>query len=239
MQNVALSGVAGLDGVFARGDEVWSYELGSKWRFLDGRLIAQGAVYFSQWQEMQQQVGVAFEVDGEEFENGSIAFNVGDANVLGVEWELRYLLTDHVVLGFNGAYTDSEWTDVVDHPAITHKPQIQNGNRVALVPEWTLGGMATYRAPLMDTGWDLSLIASAAWRSEPIDEQGRGPQAAFHRLNLRATVERGPWSVQLFVQNATDFDKRFNPGSETAAGGQILDPRTTGLTLRYVPQQQR
>lgn len=236
VQNVALSGVAGLDGIFADGDKVWSYELGSKWRFLDGRLIAQGAVYFSQWQEMQQQVGVSFEVDGEQFENGSIAFNVGDADVFGIEWDLQYLLSDHVVLGFNGAYTDSEWTDVIDHPAINHKPQIANGNKVSLIPEWTVAGTAIYRAPLMDTGWNLSLIGSAAWRSEPIDEQGRGAQAAFRRLNVRATVERGPWSVQLFVQNATDFDKAFNPGSEVSAGGQILDPRTTGLTLRYVPQ---
>tara|TARA_E500000331_G_scaffold198622_1_gene190780 strand:+ start:278 stop:2554 length:2277 start_codon:yes stop_codon:yes gene_type:complete len=236
VQNVTLAGIAGIDDAFADGDKVWSYELGSKWRFLDGRLIAQGAVYFSQWQDMQQQVGVSFELDGQQFENGSIAFNVGDADVLGIEWDLQYLLTDQVILGFNGAYTDSEWTGVVDHPAITHKPQIVNGNKVSLTPDWTLAGMATYRAPLMDTGWQLNLIGSAAWRSEPIDEQGRGPQAAFRRLNLRATVEKGPWAVQLFVQNATNFDRAFNPGSEVSAGGNILDPRTVGLTLRYAPE---
>lgn len=237
IQDVPLTGVAGLDSVFAHGDEVWSYEVGSKWSFMDGRFIAQGALYLSKWQEMQQQVGFEFEApNGDTIENGSIAFNVGDADVLGLEWDLQYLLTDRLALGFNGSFTDSEWTSVVDHPAINQKPQLVEGNKVSLVPEWTMGGMATYRAPLMNTGWQLNLIGSAAWRSEPIDEQGRGPQAEFRRLNLRATVERGPWSVQVFVQNATNFLKRFNPGSEEAAGGQILDPRTGGLTIRYVPQ---
>lgn len=232
--NVVLSGVAGVDGIFTDGDEVWSYEVGSKWVFLDGRLVAQGAVYFSQWEDLQQQVGVTFDLNGQEFTNGSISYNVGDADILGVEWDLRYRPTERLTLSFNGAYTDSEYTDVVDNPAITPRPQLRVGAEVPLIPEWTFGALATYRMPLMDTGWSLNLTGSAAYRTEAITEQGVGAEKDFRRLNLYATVERGSWSAQLFVENATNFDGRFIAGSAETNGGEILDPRTVGLAFRYV-----
>ena len=191
VENVVLSGVAGVDSIFANGDTVWSYDLGAKWLFLDGRFVAQGAVYLGQWADLQQQVGVTFEVDGQEFTNGSISYNVGDADILGVEWDLQYRLTDQLTLGFNGAYTDSEYTDVVDDPAVTPKPQLQNWQRSAVVPEWTFGALATYRVPLTDSGWWLSVVGSAAYRTEAITEQGVDAEKPFRRLNVYATVERG------------------------------------------------
>lgn len=238
VENVVLSGVAGVDSIFANGDTVWSYDLGTKWLFLDGRLVVQGAVYLAQWADLQQQVGVTFERDGQEFTNGSISYNVGDADMLGLEWDLQYRLTDQLTLGFNGAKTNSEYTDVVDNPSVTPKPQLRSGNEVPLVPEWTFGALATYRAPLADSGWWLSMVGSAAYRSEAITEEGVDAERPFRRLNLYATVERAPWSVQLFVENATDFTGRFYAGSAETLGGPILDPRTVGLTLRYVPEQQ-
>ena len=212
VENVVLSRVAGVDSIFANGDTVWSYDLGAKWLFLDGRFVAQGAVYLAQWQDLQQQVGVTFERNGQEFTNGSISYNVGDADMLGFEWDLQYRLTDQLTLGFNGAKTDSEYTDVVDDPSVTTKPQLRRGNEVPLVPEWTFAALATYRVRLTDNGWWLSVVGSAAYRTEAITEEGVDAEKPFRRLNLYATAERAPWSVQLFMENATDFTGRFYGG---------------------------
>ena len=93
-----------------------------------------------------------------------------------------------------------------------------------LVPEWTFAALATYRVRLMDSGWWLSVVGSAAYRTEAITEQGVDAEKPFRRLNLYATAERAPWSVQLFMENATDFTGRFYAGSAETLGGPILDP---------------
>jgi iron complex outermembrane receptor protein len=223
--------IEGIDGAFADGDTVWSYELGSKWVF--GRLVAQGAVIFSQWQDLQQQVGIDYVLNGVELTAGSIAYNIGDAGIWGAEWDLQYFATDHLTLGFNGAYTDGEYTSIVDNPVITPKDQHAVGKDVPLIVKWTGTATVAYRVPLMDTGWNLNLIGTAAYRHRPIAETGLPAKDPFRRVNLRASVERGPWSIQLFAENAFDENGIITPGTIGRENGTFLNPRTVGLTLRF------
>ena len=41
-----------------KSDSVWTYELGEKWRTNDSKLTLNGAVYYSQWKDAQQFVGL-------------------------------------------------------------------------------------------------------------------------------------------------------------------------------------
>jgi iron complex outermembrane recepter protein len=230
---LADTNIQGIDGAFADGDSVWSYELGSKWVFADGRLIGQGAVVFSQWSDLQQQVGIDYVLDGQELTAGSIAYNVGDADIWSVEWDLTYRATDNLTLGFNGAYTDGEYTDIVASPVISTKPQHVEGEELPLVVKWTGTGTVAYRVPLMDTGWNLNLVGTAAYRSRALAETGLAANDPFRRVNLRASVERGPWSIQLFADNVFDENGLITPGSKGRENGTFLNPRTIGLSFRF------
>lgn len=234
IQALIFAGVQGIGSeTIADGDTVWSYEVGSKWTFLDGRLIAQGALYMSQWEDLQSRVGVQYVLDGVTRTAGNFQYNIGDADVMGLEWDLQFRATDGLTLSLNGALTGSEYTRISDLPAVLPPTQLQVGKDVVLIPKRTLSFTARYHAPLANTGWNINLNGVFAYRSSPINEFGVGAESAYRSVNLRAGVEKDRWQIQLFAENATNFDKRFNAGSATTSGGQILDPRTIGLSLRY------
>jgi len=120
-------------------DSVWSYELGEKWRTNDSRLTLNGAVYYSQWKDAQQFVGLPC--------GFNFSTNVGNADIYGGELELDTLLAPGLVFAANGAYTHAEFIESTVLPGVV----AANGLQVQDVPKYTLAGWLAYDHPLSGT----------------------------------------------------------------------------------------
>jgi outer membrane receptor protein involved in Fe transport len=126
-------------------DSLWSYELGTKGRYLDNRLSVNAAVYAINWQDIQQSIilpicGFAFTT------------NAGNANIFGSELEVQSRVTSAWTLGLNAGNT---------HGYITKSfvPDIVGvGENILNVPFYNVTASSDYEIPI---GADRALFVRA------------------------------------------------------------------------------
>ena len=102
-------------------DKLWSYEAGSKYKGLGGRLSIDADAFWinrSNIQSLQPVPGTPFVLNG----------NAGTANSRGVELQAAYVPLRGLTLGINGAYTDARFTQTVPFVA-------NDGDSLTYVPE--------------------------------------------------------------------------------------------------------
>lgn len=208
-------------------DSLWSYELGSKATLFDGRVRMNGAVFFVEWDDLQQGVTLPC--------GFSIVSNVGTAESLGAEIEISVRPIDPLNLTLAVGYVDATITDAGGNTAA------EDGDRVLEVPEWTYSASAEYSWGL-SSGAEVVLRgdlrgASDSWTTfDTSDEQRR--RAEFTVVDFRLSYFVSNWQAALFINNATDERVNFSDGVSTAAetpGRPRIAtnrPRTIGLTAR-------
>ena len=173
-------------------DSIWSYELGAKAELLDRRLVLEGALYHSIWKD----VGVRIPI-GDTGYNGLL--NSDGTRTTGVELSAGLLLADGIALNAGGAYTHATYAAAVPGTGI------QAGGDVEDMPRFTASASAEYRRALTDSvvgfgriGWQhgsrRSFSAFPAYL----------PGDDVDRLDMRAGIDTGSWSLALFVDNATN-----------------------------------
>lgn len=96
-------------------ETVWSYELGTKTSFLDGRFEAEMALFFSQYNNYQ--IARILPLPTPPF---GISDNAGDAEVRGVDWSLSWNVTENLNVHFIGNVIDTEVVEITN-PLATHK----------------------------------------------------------------------------------------------------------------------
>ncbi len=204
-------------------ESLWNYEFGAKTRWLNGRMIVNGAVYRIEWDDV---IIDAFTGDP------LFAFSVngGKAHSTGVELEVIARPTERLDLRFAGNYTDSELDETFDIG--TTPLTAVAGARLPLVPEYKLNVAAQYTAPISGR-----LSAMARVDLSRIDETEstilNTPELvndAYSTLNARIGVFGETWELFAFGDNLTDERGELF----TAAGGEstLITPRTIGLVLR-------
>ena len=74
-----------------------------------------------------------------------VVFNVEEAHTMGVEWEMTAYPVENFLLTFNGSWIEAEFDSSVKD-ATTGAPLagVEDGNRLASVPELQLSASATY-----------------------------------------------------------------------------------------------
>ncbi len=178
-------------------DTVWTYEAGVKKELLDGALTMQGAVYYSDWQDLQSLYTTLTGVNS--------VVQLGDVEIMGVEWDFGWQPGENVRLGLNGAYTNSEFGTL--NPVFAAGiPQAEEGNRVPFTPEWTVNASAVYTPPLGDTGLDGYGYLSYTFRDSAINytmQEG----ADSHDLTLRLGVQAERWGAYFFAENLLNQDE--------------------------------
>ncbi len=92
-------------------EESWNYELGVKSNIADGRVQFAGAVYYIDAQDIQLTTPVP-NFDGTALT--SIATNQGSGEVMGIELDIRAIISDALDVGFTYALADSEFTEGCD-----------------------------------------------------------------------------------------------------------------------------
>ncbi len=113
----------------------WNYEAGIKTNLFDRHLTANLSVFYIDWQDQQV-------VQTVPSGRGIMIKNAGESYSKGVEFESMYHY-DNLSLGASFGYTVAEFEDYVKD-----EDNVYTGNKLPLVPEYTLGLVANYKLPL-------------------------------------------------------------------------------------------
>ena len=207
-------------------DEVWSYSIGQKGTFVDGRMTFNATAFLIEWSDAQtiHPLSCAYPF----IENG------GEIESKGVEVESRINLTDALRLGINASYTRPE--SVGGIPTI----DAREGDSVPYFPEWSAAVSADYTMDL--ASGELVLTADYSFR----DKMGTefNPTLSFYReipssnaLNAAANYTTGLWQFGLFGTNLTNNKQLSSvayPSYPTTFGDLnfLGRPRTIGLRVQ-------
>ena len=225
----------------------WNYEIGSKNTFLGGDLRLNGALFYTDWTD--QQVACQNPVSsGGTSTQRTYTCNVGEAQVLGLELDGVWQLTDHLSLTANYAYTDATYSKFRDDSladALTRAGLSQidfDGKRLPYVPEHKLVFSPQYERNI-GNGVTLQARADLAYQSKTFlradNLQYFGEKTT---VDLRLTL-RGDdgWRVQAFADNVFDDDTptagvRFFDSVNYSVASPLVtgaDRRQIGVTVGY------
>ena len=122
------------------GDEVMNYEFGWKAE-LGGALRFNGALYFLEWDDIQQVITLSGECGVD------LTANLGKAESQGAELEMLAAVTDNFTVSIGASYTDAELKDDVPTAGV------EAGDRLPDVPEWTANVTLDYTLPCENGDW--------------------------------------------------------------------------------------
>jgi len=185
-----------------------NYEVGFKSTLADGRLIANGSLYFINYEDQQ------FFAFFDAFTSAIV--NADATDIYGVELELAFNVNDYLELFGTFGYVDGE----ISENAPDANGDTFIGNTSPGSNEYTANFAAVYTVPI---GGNLDWVSR-------IDYEKRGEIFYefnnFHRtaptdfVNLRTAVESDNWSFSLFARNATD--ERYSLTAESFLGSDTV-----------------
>lgn len=114
-------------------DSLWSYELGEKARFFDGKVSVNAAVYLEKWTQLQQTVTLACGTD--------FTANVGAAQISGAELEVTAIVAEGLQVSVSAGYSHARLTEG------TPDAGTDVGERILDVPDLTAHGAISYTRP--------------------------------------------------------------------------------------------
>jgi iron complex outermembrane receptor protein len=213
-------------------ETVWSYEVGAKTEFLEGRALLSVAAYTANYSDMQVRVN-------DPASSLVLVQNAAAATINGVEAELSASPTANFDLTATLAWLDATYDRFayVDNLGI---PRDFSGNRLNRAPEWQASLMAQYRVDLGDHG---TVTPRIEWQytseifHDPFNTQPSGSEP-FHIVNLRVQYRpvEGPWGLMAFVDNVGDVRYRehtFDPILPQDFPALISRPRIYGAKVFY------
>jgi outer membrane receptor protein involved in Fe transport len=249
--------LVGLDNLLYDSEDSDAFELGFKSRLLDGRATLNGALYyqaFSDYQGFVRGIEVLNEQGIPQNVPGGLVFN-GDANIWGVEFEGRILLTETWNAGGAVSYSKGEW-DGATKPCNDREPGESlgfcdiDGDPLGGEPEWSLSLNSEYYFPLEST--EIYLRGLFKYTDDRINTDasaGLGITSdefeSYQTLDLFVGWRSNEftWDVSVWAKNVTDEDEViFQRGPDAydvlLSGGSytqtnILKERTVGMTARY------
>jgi outer membrane receptor protein involved in Fe transport len=240
---VVLSTAAGAPLPRASGaDSAWSYEIGAKTSWDDERFLANLAIYYIDWDDLQAEAGSPPIPIGAADTSLPYNANVGSARSVGGELELTWRPTSAIGVSLLAGYTDAELRNSFLLNSVNGST-VPKGTDVPFTPEYKVAASLTGKQPISDA---TTLVGYLSY--ERTGEQVTGLFSdpvnvaiipyeqvdAYDTLNVRAGLEFGRWSVTAFVDNVTDENVGVaTSGSSVATGINyfVNRPRTMGVTL--------
>jgi iron complex outermembrane recepter protein len=235
-------------------ETLWNYEIGFKSTF--DNISVNAAIFYTDIEDLQ----VNLDAGGC---SSRVAVNVPEAHTLGGEVEMDAYLTDAFRVTFAGSYVEAEFdSDVLDANGVP-LPGLQDGNRIASVPEWQFSIGATYTFAGM-LGAEESFV-SAWWQmvgeryTQPGDQDSGAGDCAhglpfggatgdevtsidlelddYSLVNINAGLVYDAWDLMLYVDNVTDENADLSFNRERGGRARLAyftnQPRTYGITARY------
>ena len=218
-------------------DSVWSYEIGTKDRFLERKLQISTSAYYIRWSNIQQ----AFYVPacGVQFTT-----NAGEAVSKGFDNQGDWRVTKALELDASVGYTNARFSKT----ALDANGDTLNvkGDSLDVVP-WTLTLGAQYNFNV--AGRDAFLRADYEFNSKrtaPVPNEdpntafydgGLVPNPATHLVSARLGVNLSNWDFALFVDNLLNshpqLDLTHQDSATTLYEARTVRPRTVGLSANF------
>ena len=233
-------------------DTTTNYELGYKASLLDSDLYVQANIFLIEWDNtqtyMDQTLGGIFPLNG--------VANGPSSQSSGVEFKLRYNLTESVTLNWGSANANAEFTEtatkcIFEGPEDMEGQQCRTwyeGGDLGGSPEWRHNASISYYTELGE-GWLTSTLRakyvgeqlSSRADSAPDGEGGfvvDEPYKFDSFVTLDASVSYGmdDWSVTAYVDNLTNeegetsYQRVGNPFGHRSIYTQ---PMTVGVSFSY------
>jgi outer membrane receptor protein involved in Fe transport len=204
-------------------DKLWSYELGTKNRFLGGALQIDAAAFFIDWDNIQQQIYLP--TCGYYFTD-----NVGNAQSYGGEIEARYRVTEGLTLSGSAS---------IDHSVITstnNPATVQVGERVLNTPDATFDGAISYTTALTENADGfirLDYDFTGQSHGDYVATNANYLNPAYGVANIALGATYGKWEFTLYGKNITDNRTIIQrPEINTVIEGYTVRPLTIGATLK-------
>lgn len=207
-------------------DELWSYEVGSKFELADQQVLLEVSAYFMDWQDVRQQV---------QFFAVGQGYSVGDAEVKGIDLSLMYApkSVPGLTLQLSANWADSEFTKL--NPSLDAVLLTNEGDELPLVPEKTFAFLANYQWSL-GGNWQGHASTSFSFIGEQAGlfaTTARGNDREL--LRMRVGAANDSFGVYLFGNNLLGEDGAIY--SQNPVGGLFAltqdYPRQVGIELTY------
>jgi len=210
----------------AYGEEhTWNFEAGVKSTVAGGRVLANAAIFFTEWSDLQlnlpnPQVPAQFYVA-----------NVGNASSRGIELELTARPVQGVDLFSSFGYTRARFGGSTMSSGLD-----VSGNELPFTPDFTLALGAQLTRALTSQVSVYGRGELATYGAFHYDDANSASQDAYSLVNLRAGARGRLLSAELWVRNA--FDTRYVPLAFAYPGlapsgfvGEPGRPRTFGVSV--------
>ena len=213
-------------------DSLWTYELGSKNRLLGNHLSIDGAVFATNWKNIQQSLYLP--TCGYYF-----TANVGDAKIYGTELEINYRPISQLTVALSGSAEHAYISDAANPSEATV------GSWLIDVPEYTYDTSATYSVPLAGGSnlvgrIDYAYSGSSYGSYQPLDYLNVPPTTnpnyhnpSYGVLNSSLGFTGSGYEVTAYAKNLGNDRKIIQqPEVNTVFEAYTVHPRTVGLTLK-------
>ena len=220
----------------ASSDDLKSYEVGAKGRWLDGRVTINAAAYYIDWTNIQAQANRVS--DSVQF-----ATNIGGARSQGFEVEMNVVPATNVSIGLNAAYNDSKINKLSATEAAISGAVL--GHRLS-APRLQGSSYISYGFDLgRDTKGTMAINAqyvgeyNSSFPNTPGAPNVRlatfGETDEYVNVNLSLGLRRGDLTGQLYVENVFDDHSitYIHPEAFLVSRFGTLRPRTIGIRLGY------
>jgi len=221
-------------------DYVDNYEFGWKTMWMDGRVRFNGAVYRLDWDNFQFSF-LDFDVSPL-----TIIQNIGKARTTGAEFDMVYAASDALTLSLSASYNNAELQEPYYRNAQEEidgdPPRAPAGTEMPFVPKLQYTAIGRYE--FETTRFPGYVQAAFAFTDDSwsnLETALRQRQASYSILNLAAGIHGEQWSVDLFIDNATDEraeivrygNNYYDPYGEITQDSAIVTNRPRSIGLRY------
>jgi iron complex outermembrane receptor protein len=212
----------GTDFPIADSEELTNYEVGFKTQGMDGALTLNGAVFYSDIDNLQFSY-IDF------VRRANVTSNIDNVTITGAEIEVAVDVAESLSLFANIGYAESEIEEFTLFPQYV-------GNHPPRTADWSsTAGFDFTHTTSNSLGWflrgDVQYISDRYWFHDNVDVQD---SKTF--VNLNAGVETETWSFTVWGKNLSDteaYDTYF-PGQATGLPYDVgfpSRPRTYGVRL--------
>lgn len=195
-------------------DTNWTYEIGSKNTFMNGRATLNLAAFYIDWSSLQLQTSPT----GASFFTTNIITNVGGASSKGVEIDGLFEVIEGFTVNAGLAYIDAKYDDGTISDRITRSNlcgdglvcnadgdiggnQLQRSSKF----QWNVG--ASFNTDLSSTMEFFSRLDVAGQSKQYVSELNATTIAPRTLVNGRLGVRGDNWSVSVWGKNL--FDKKY------------------------------
>jgi iron complex outermembrane receptor protein len=217
----------------------WQFELGAKSSWLDDKLSANAALFYTVADDYQTYL--LEPTDPTE----AYTLNARRANLYGAELELTARPINDLDLSAGAGYTDARYarfTEPASASATGAAPVNLDGKPISFVPEFTANVSARYRLPWWHLYVRGEVIGVGRYHLDDAYTASSGPvmQNAYLLANAQIGYESRRFEVYLFAKNLFDshyYNNALNLGP--GYGGALIlqpgDPATWGVaaTARF------